>query len=203
MTTFYFVRHALTEHTGKRLSGWLPGVHLSDEGADQARGVAETLKDVPFAAVYSSPIDRTVETARLIAAKHGLQPKIRKELGEVRYGRWTDRPFKSLVRTKLWTTVQRWPSGARFPDGETLREVQDRAVDAVERLRGEHPKKTVCCVSHADVIKLITAHYLGVHIDLFQRIAISPVSITIIGVSSQGPYVMAVNAPGLPAGRTA
>lgn len=193
MTTFLFVRHGVTSHTGHRLSGWLPDIHLSEEGRAQAEAAAETLSKVPLKAIYSSPIDRTMETARAIAARHELEVKVTPAMGEVRYGRWTNRSFKTLARTKLWTTVQTFPSGARFPDGESLREVQARAVEEVERIRLEYPKKTVCCVSHADVIKLIAAHYLGMHIDLFQRIHIAPGSITAIAVDDSGPRVLALN----------
>jgi probable phosphomutase (TIGR03848 family) len=195
MTTFFFVRHGVTSHTGHKLLGWLPDVHLSDEGRAQAEAAAGMLEGVPFRAVFSSPIERTMETARVIAAPHGLEVETRPGMGEVHYGRWTNRSFKTLARTKLWTTVQRFPSGARFPDGESLREVQARAVEEVELIRAEYRKKTVCCVSHADVIKLIAAHYLGMHIDLFQRIDIAPASITAISVSDGGPRVLAVNAP--------
>jgi probable phosphoglycerate mutase len=195
MTTFFFVRHGVTSHTGHKLSGWLPDVHLSEAGRAQAEVTADLLAEVPFHAVYSSPIDRTMETARVIAERHKLEVRVAPAMGEVRYGKWTNRSFKTLARTKLWTTVQRFPSGVRFPEGETLREVQARAVDEVERLRFEHPRKMVCCVSHADVIKLIAAHYLGMHIDLFQRIDVAPASVTAIVVSDDGPRVLAVNAP--------
>jgi probable phosphoglycerate mutase len=195
VTTFFFVRHGLTSHTGHRLSGWLPDIHLSDEGRDQVKAVAERLERVPFKAIYSSPIERTRETANAIAERHKLDVEISPELGEVHYGKWTNRSFKTLVRTKLWATLQSFPSAARFPDGETLRAVQSRAVDEVERIRARHPKRTVCCVSHADVIKLIVAHYMGLHIDFFQRISISPASVTIISVSDGGPRVLALNAP--------
>jgi probable phosphoglycerate mutase len=195
MTAFYFVRHGVTSHTGHRLSGWMPGIHLTDEGRAQAEAAADTLARVPFKAIFSSPIERTMETAQAIAARHRLEVEVTDALGEVRYGRWTDRSFKALARTKLWTTVQRFPSGARFPDGETVRAVQARAVEEVERLRLEFPRKVLCCVSHADVIKLVAAHYLGVHIDLFQRIDVGPASITVISVGDEGPRVHALNAP--------
>jgi probable phosphomutase (TIGR03848 family) len=194
MTAFFFVRHGVTSHTGHRLSGWMPGIHLSGEGRSQAEAAAEMLGKVKLKAVFSSPIDRTMETARFIADRHGLKLQVSEAMGEVHYGRWTNRSFKSLVRTKLWTTVQRFPSGARFPDGESLREVQARAVEEVERLRVEYPRKAICCVSHADVIKLVAAHYLGMHIDLFQRIEVAPASITVISVADEGPRVHALNA---------
>jgi probable phosphomutase (TIGR03848 family) len=195
VTTFFLVRHAVTAHTGHKLSGRMPGVHLSDEGREQAEAVAARLERIPLDAVYSSPIDRTMETARPIAARHGLEVNSAPALSEIEFGRWTNRSFKALARTKMWSTVQRWPSGARFPEGETLRDVQSRAVDAVESLRARHPKKLVCCVSHADVIKLLAAHYLGLHIDLFQRIDIGPASVTVVAVSDVGPRVLALNAP--------
>ena len=194
MTTFFFVRHGLTSHTGHKLSGWLPDVHLSEEGRDQVKAVAERLEKVPFKAIYSSPIERATETADAIAERHNLEVEVTPELGEVHYGKWTNRSFKTLIRTKLWTTLQSFPSAARFPDGETLRAVQSRAVDEVERIRGRHPKRMVCCVSHADVIRLIAAHYMGLHIDLFQRISIAPASVTVISISDEGPRVLALNA---------
>ena len=193
MTTFYLVRHGVTSHTGNRLTGWTPGVHLTDDGRTEVEELARWLADVHLAAVYSSPIDRTLETARIIAGPHDLQVRTRRGLGEVQYGSWTNRPIRSLMKTKLWGTVQRFPSAARFPEGETLREVQARAVGEVEKLAAEHPKKAVCCVSHGDVIKLIAAHYLGVHIDLFQRIVIAPASVSVISVDPRGPYVLSLN----------
>jgi probable phosphoglycerate mutase len=198
MTTLFFVRHAVTSDTGHKLSGWLPGIHLSEEGRTQAEAAAQGLAKVPFKAIYSSPLERTLETARIIAAPHRLKVETRRPLGEVEYGRWTDRSLKSLMRTKLWGVVQRWPSAARFPDGETLGEVQARAVGEVEAIRSRHPKDVIGIVSHGDVIKLVTAHYLGVHIDLFQRIVIAPASWSVVGISDYGPKVLALNA--LPSG---
>jgi probable phosphomutase (TIGR03848 family) len=193
MTSLFLVRHGLTSHTGHRLTGWTPDVHLTEQGKGGVEALARWLADVPFKAVYSSPIDRTLETARLVAAPHGLSVRTRRGIGEVEYGKWTNRPLRSLMRTKLWGTVQRWPSAARFPDGETLREVQARAVTEVEKLAAEHPKDAICCVSHGDVIKLIAAHYLGVHIDLFQRIVIAPASVSVISLAGDAPHVLALN----------
>jgi probable phosphoglycerate mutase len=193
MTNLWFVRHALTPQTGKRLTGWTEGVGLSESGDGQALAIAEALKDVPFGAVYSSPLDRTIQTARAIARAQGLQVRQSRDLGEVDYGRWTNRPLKVLARTKLWGQVQRWPSGARFPDGETLRETQSRAIAEVEGIAAEHPGKSICLVSHADVIKLIAAHYLGAHIDLFQRIVIGPASISVVAIGERGPSVLCLN----------
>ena len=193
MTILYLVRHAVTEHTGKKLSGWMEDVPLSDEGRKQAEAVAERLEDHRIEAVYSSPIDRTLQTARPIARRHGLKVSGVRGIGEVEYGRWTNRSLKVLARTRLWAQIQRWPSAARFPDGETLREVQVRVVGAVEKIVEEHPKGRVCVVSHGDPIKLVCAHYLGLHIDLFQRIVIAPASVSVVAISGSGPAVLALN----------
>lgn len=193
MTTLFFVRHAVTAHTGQRLSGWMDGVHLTDEGKRQAETAADGLAHVEFDAIYSSPIDRTMETARAIAKRHALPVRVRRGIGEVEYGRWTNRPLKSLMRTKLWDVVLHQPSAVRFPDGESILEVQDRAVAEVEAIAADHPKGSVCCVSHGDVIKLVAAHYLGVHIDLYQRIVIGPASVSVIALTKGGPRVIALN----------
>ena len=193
MTTLFLVRHAVTADTGNRLTGWTEGVSLTEEGRAQAEIAAKGLAHVAFDAIYSSPIDRTMETAKAIARPHGMKVQSRRGIGEVHYGGWTNRPLKSLTRTKLWTTVQRFPSAARFPDGESVREVQARALSEIEKIAEEHPKGKVCCVSHGDVIKLIAAHYLGVHIDLFQRIVIGPASVSVISLTSYGPHILALN----------
>jgi probable phosphomutase (TIGR03848 family) len=198
MTSFFFVRHGVTTHTGHKLTGWLPGVSLSTDGRAEAEAAAAALEPIKFHAVFSSPLERTLETARIIAARQKTAVAVREDLGEVRYGRWTDRSLKSLRRTKLWSRVQHWPSGARFPEGESLREVQARAIAELERIRAQYPRGRVCCVSHADVIALVVAHFLGVHIDLFQRIVIGPGSITVVAVGDEGPRVLAVNVPPTP-----
>jgi len=203
VTTFFFVRHGVTAHTGHRLSGWMEGIHLTDEGREQAEAAAARLEDVPLKAIYSSPIERCYETAEAIAARHRLEIDVDHDIGEVDYGRWTNRPLKSLMRTKLWTTVQRWPSAMRFPEGETLRNVQFRAVNVIEDLAVRHPKQSVCCVSHGDVIKLVLAHYLGMHIDAYQRIAIAPASVSTFSIGAGPPHVSALNVPGLGAARGA
>lgn len=199
MTVFYFVRHGVTAHTGHKLTGWMEGVSLTDEGRGQAERAAESLADVDLEAVYSSPIDRTRETAEIVARPHRLKVKTSKGIGEVGYGAWTGRPLKVLARTKLWATLQKWPSSVRFPEGDTLREVQVRAVEETERLRERHPKGHVCVVSHADTIKLVLAHYMGIHIDLFQRIFIAPASVSVLHIGEHGPQILSLNA--LPAPR--
>lgn len=187
------VRHALTAHTGDRLSGWLPGIDLSEDGRGQVESLVERLRPIRLAAVYSSPIDRTMQTARPLAASKRLRVRRAPGLGEVRYGEWEGKRLSSLAKTKLWQQVQAWPSRARFPGGETLRETQGRAVLAVEKIAAAHPRGTVAAVTHADVIKLLVAHYAGVHVDLFQRFMVSPASVSALYIGRRGPAVLTVN----------
>jgi probable phosphoglycerate mutase len=180
MRLLLLLRHAVTDQTGARLSGWTPGVHLSAAGREQAEGLAGRLGPVPLDAVYASPLERCQETAATVADAKGLKVATLEDAGEVRYGDWTGRTLKELAKEPLWKVVQTTPSAARFPEGESLFEMQTRAVLAVERLREAHPGQTVALCSHADVIKALVCHYLGMHLDLFQRVEVSPASVTSI-----------------------
>ncbi|MFO7961258.1 MAG: MSMEG_4193 family putative phosphomutase [Nitriliruptoraceae bacterium] len=196
-TTLVLVRHATTAATGKRLGGWTPGVHLDDAGVAQAEATAERLATADIAAVYSSPLERTQDTARIVARAHGLRVRSRRGLGEVDYGDWTDKPLGQLRRRKLWQVVQSTPSRMAFPGGETIRGAQARAVDATEELAVEHRGAQVVCVSHADVIKAVVAHHLGMPLDTFQRLVISPASITVLHLPGQGhPVLLTCNDTG-------
>jgi probable phosphoglycerate mutase len=195
MRLLLLVRHAVTDHTGARLSGWMPGLHLSEEGQRQAKGLAERLGPVPVDALYASPLERCQETAAAVAEAKGLEVQTLEDVGEVRYGAWTGRTLKELGREPLWKVVQATPSAARFPEGESLFEMQARAVLAVERLRGAHPRRTVAVCSHADVIKALVCHYLGMHLDLFQRVVVSPASVTAIAFGPV-PYLVRLNDTG-------
>lgn len=195
MRVLLLVRHAVTEHTGARLSGWMPGLHLSEEGRRQSEGLAGRLEPVPLDAIYASPLERCQETAAAVADAKGLKVQTLEDVGEVRYGDWTGRTIKELGREPLWKVVQASPSAARFPEGESLYEMQARAVLAVERLREAHPGQTVAVCSHADVIKALTCHYLGMHLDLFQRVVVSPASVTAFAFGP-GPYLVRLNDTG-------
>lgn len=187
MTTIILVRHGENEWVKKhRLAGWLPDVHLNENGRLQAADAAERLAHLPIAAVYSSPVDRCMETAVYIADSYKLPIQQVEAIGEVRYGKWEGKKIKKLAKKPLWKTVQHYPSRMRFPEGETLRGVQSRAIDALEKLSEQHVDETIVVVSHADLIKLVVAHYLGTHIDLFQRIIISPASVSVLSLSADG-----------------
>jgi probable phosphomutase (TIGR03848 family) len=196
MALVLLIRHATTEATGRILTGWAPGHPLDEGGRDQAEALAERLSAVKLAAVYSSPIERCAETADAIAAKQRLPVRTDEDLGEVRYGDWTGRPLRVLARTRLWRQLMRAPSQTRFPNGETLAEVQVRAVSAVNSIAARHAGRTVAVCTHADVIRLLIAHYAGVHVDLFQRTAVSPASVTAVVLEGGSPRILRVNDTG-------
>jgi probable phosphomutase (TIGR03848 family) len=197
VATLVLVRHATTAATGKRLGGWTPGVHLDDAGVAQAEDVAQRLAEQPIAAVYASPLERTQETAKLVARPHRLRVRTRRGLGEVDYGDWTDEPLGRLRRRKLWDVVQRTPSRMSFPGGESIRGAQVRAVDETERLAADHVDETIVCVSHADIIKAVVAHHLAVPLDAFQRLVVSPASVTVLHLPAVGhPALLRFNDTG-------
>ncbi|HZD02014.1 MAG TPA: MSMEG_4193 family putative phosphomutase [Actinomycetes bacterium] len=195
MKRLLLLRHASTEQTGKRLSGWTPGVHLSERGVGEARALAERLAPLEIHAVYSSPLERCVQTATAVAEPRGLKVETVEDLGEVRYGDWTGRELSELAKQELWTLVRFHPSDVRFPGGESILEMQIRAVLACERLRAGHPGDTIAVCSHADVIKAVTAHYLGMHLDLFQRLVAGPASVTAFGFGPL-PHLLRLNSVG-------
>lgn len=197
MARLLLIRHAPTPETGVRLTGRLPGVSLGEDGRKAAEAMAARLSDLKLRAIYSSPIERTWETAQIVAAPHGLTPIEEPGLIEVDYGSWSGRTLKSLYRLKAWRTVQMTPSRMQFPAGEAIADAQRRAVAACETLAASHGNDTIGLVSHSDVIQTIVGHYLGQPLDLFHRIGISPSSVSVIDVPRQGvPVVVAVNTAG-------
>jgi probable phosphomutase (TIGR03848 family) len=196
MALLLLVRHALTDATGSRLSGNTPGVHLSERGRAQADHLARRLASIPVTSLFSSPLERCLETAAAIADGRGLEVHRLPALVEVGYGRWTGRPLAQLARTTLWKQVQGSPSSVRFPEGETLREVQERAVAALHELAARRPHGTVVAVTHADVIRLVLAHFAGVHLDLFQRLIVSPASVSAVVLGDRIPRVLRMNDTG-------
>jgi len=192
------VRHGTTPTTGKRLPGRAAGLHLSEKGQGQAALAAERIAALPKAptAVYASPLERARETAAPIARVLGLRVRTVPGLVEVDVGDWTEQPLARLYRAREWPTVQRWPGGFRFPDGESFAEMSVRSMDAVLGLVAEHPGETIVAVSHADPIKAIVAAAAGVPIDLMQRLVVSPCSISALLFTAGGPVVLCVNSTG-------
>ena len=188
MSHILLVRHGQNEWvSAKRLAGWTPGIHLNEQGLEEVNQLSARLVHLPIKAVYSSPLERCIETADIIANAHQLVPVAMEDLGEVHYGKWEGKKLKKLSKKRSWYAVQHFPGRFQFPNGEALRNVQNRGVNAIETLAGLHAGEMIAVVSHADVIKLVLAHYLGVHIDLFQRISVAPASVSILALSKKGP----------------
>jgi len=210
MPTVLLVRHGRsTANTSGVLAGWTPGVQLDDTGRRQAGALAERMAVLPLAAVVVSPLERCQQTAGALTAVDGPGPAPRpatvddERLGECRYGDWTGREIKTLVKDPLWKVVQAHPSAVVFPgpDGESMRGMQQRAVDAVRdwdaRIAAEHGDDALwVAVSHGDVIKAILADAFGTHLDSFQRIVVDPCSVSVVRYTATRPFVLRSNDSG-------
>lgn len=190
------VRHGLTDLTATRLVGRTPAISLNDAGREQAATLVSRLRALPLEAIYSSPMERALETAAPLAAARELPVRTEPGLDEVDYGEWTGRPYRELSRTELWKRVQQRPADARFPGGEAVREAQARVVGAIEGIFHRHPEGVVAAFSHADPIKLAVAHLIGLHADLFQRLGLDPASVTALRLGSGPPGLLRLNDAG-------
>ncbi|MCZ2816206.1 histidine phosphatase family protein [Modestobacter sp. VKM Ac-2984] len=200
MTTVVLLRHGrTTANTAGVLAGWTPGVQLDDAGQAQVQAVAQRLSAVPLAAVVSSPLERCQQTAGAVAEGRALDVQTDDRFGEARYGDWTGRPIKELVKEPLWKVVQQHPSAAVFPgpEGEGLAQTQARAVAAVREWNAKLGPDAVWLVcSHGDVIKSILADALGLHLDSFQRIVVDPASLSVVTYTDTRPFLVRVNDTG-------
>ena len=196
MPLFLLIRHGENDYvkTG-RLAGRLPEVHLNEKGHTQANLLAEKLASAPVKAVYSSPLERALETAAPIAAAINLPVIENAGLIEMDYGEWQNQKLKGLSRLKIWKLVQAAPSVMRFPSGERFAEAQMRIANTLlDILSCFEPKDVIICVSHADPIKLAVAYFIGLPLDMFQRLSVSPASITILALGESGGRLVALNA---------
>lgn len=197
------VRHGRTPTTGQVLPGRAAGLHLSEEGQAQAEAVAERIGQLADGsdgthrrrpvAVYASPLERTQETAKPIARRLGLRVRSDRGLLECDFGDWTGAKLADLAKKPEWATVQRNPSGFRFPSGESFLEMQTRMASALARLVERHRGETVVAVSHADPIKAVVAQAAGTPLDLFQRLTVAPCSVSALAYTGHGPFVLTVN----------
>ena len=182
----YLIRHSLTPETGKRLSSLDPDISLSAQGQTIADQLGEFLAPVPLDAIYTSPHQRCRQTASAVAKGRGIRPRLDRAFIEADYGKWLGRPLKSLYRLKAWQDLMANASRFRFPDGETLHEVQGRAVAGVEALAAKHPDEAIAVATHGDIVKVILAHYLGTPLDLSHRIDPRPASVSIVDIYRNG-----------------
>jgi probable phosphomutase (TIGR03848 family) len=198
ITVILLVRHGTTPTTGKVLPGRTAGLHLSEVGNAQAVAAAQrigALKKLPVA-IYSSPLERTRETAAPIAKAIGQRVRSERGLLEANMGTWTGQELRTLAKLPEWSTVQRWPSGFRFPDGESFLEMSSRIQQTLISLVAKHPGETVVAVSHADPIKAVLAGAAGMPLDHFQRLVVSPCSVSALAYGPDGTHVLCMNSTG-------
>lgn len=196
MTRFLLIRHATTDAVGKRLSGRTPGVHLNETGKAQARELAERLAKLPIAAIYSSPLERTMQTAAPLANLRQLKTEKAEDFLEIDFGAWTNRTFQELASEQQFQLFNTFRSSTRIPDGELMAEAQNRIISGLQKLTRKHRNETVAVVSHSDLIKAAVAYYAGIHLDLFQRIEISPASVSVLEVYDETARLLHINDTG-------
>lgn len=191
MTLLLLIRHADNDARRVQLVGRLPGIHLNEKGRRQAEDLAGFLRKAPIQAVYSSPMERAVETARPLAEVLNLPLQIENGVNEIDYGQWQGRPFRQLRRLKGWQAVLKTPSQVRFPSGETLEEVQQRAIAALTVL--SQGRRMIAVFTHADVIRLALASYLNMPLDSYHRLTIRPASLSIVALNEGTIHVVLMN----------
>jgi probable phosphoglycerate mutase len=190
------IRHGENEYVKtNKMAGRIPGIRLNEKGRKQAQALGEALKDFPITAIYSSPLERAMETAEPIAEARKLQIIQEPDLMDANIGKWEGKSWKVLSLTKAWKIVQQAPSRFRFPEGESFPEAQTRYVNVIERIVKKHykPKDIVAVIFHADPIKLVVAHLLGLPLDHFQRLSCNTGSLTMLHVSEAGANLIKLN----------
>jgi probable phosphoglycerate mutase len=195
MPIFLLIRHGDNDYLKEgRMPGRIPGIHLNETGRKQADDLACALADLPIKAIYSSPLERAVETAQPLAQAKGLEIQVRPGLIEGDVGKWEGKSIRFLRRQKLWSAVLASPSRVRFPGGESTLEIQSRLINEIEAMRTIHkPGDLIACFLHADPIKIITAHYTGLPLDNFQRLAVETGSVTVLMIGDPGIKLLGLN----------
>ena len=197
MTNVLLVRHGLTASTGQLLTGWTPGIGLDDRGRAQAGALAARLAGLELTAIVTSPLQRCRETVAAIANRRYVDTQIDERVGECQYGEWTGKRLAELENDPLWRVVQAHPSAVTFPGGESMRDMQHRAVTAVRDWNARlGPDATYLICTHGDVIKAIVADSLGLHLDQSQRIQADPCSLTVIRYTPLRPFLIRMNDTG-------
>jgi len=199
VSTVLLVRHGRTAaNAGGLLAGWTPGVDLDETGVAQAAALGQRMATLPLAAIVSSPLERCAQTAAaVLGVRTGLAVESEDRLGECHYGEWTGQHIKTLAKDPLWRVVQAHPSAVTFPGGESMRAMQDRAVDVVREVDARLGDDAVwVAVSHGDVIKAVLADAMGLHLDQFQRLVVDPCSVTAVRYTQLRPFVLRVNDTG-------
>jgi probable phosphoglycerate mutase len=192
MTIFHLLRHGERE-ASRTLVGRLPGYGLTARGRAEVAAAGERLAADNIAALYSSPLQRTRESAEIIAAKLGLPVAFRDDLLELDFGEWTGKTFDEIRDDPHWPAWSSQRSLAAIPGGETMRQVQRRVVEALIEIRERHAEQSVVIVSHGDVIRAALVFALGMPLDFYSRIEVAQGSLSTIRIDRGGIRVIATN----------
>ena len=194
MAIFLLIRHAMCDPVGRSIAGRAPGVSLNAQGRQQAKALARRLSSLEIEAVFSSPLERALETAWPIADERGLQVETLAGLNEIDFGEWTGRALEDLAPAAQWQLFNRYRSGTRIPDGETMLEVVARSVKELEGLQQTHSEGSLLAiVSHGDVLRGLIVHNLGMSLDLMFRLELDPASVSVLDLARQGPRLLLLN----------
>jgi broad specificity phosphatase PhoE len=194
MTTFFLIRHASCDGLGQTLWGRTPGIRLNEQGRLQAQRLAKRFEGMKFDKIYSSPLERALETAEPIARAMKLEVRKSDALNEIDFGEWSGKTFEQLDSDERWRHFNSCRSTASVPGGESFLEVQNRVLKEIDRLAHEHREARVAIVSHADPIKAVIGYFAATPIDLIQRFEISPCSVSVITLDEEGPRISRINA---------
>ncbi len=195
MTTFLLIRHGETDWLSERLSGRLPDVHLNELGRGKAEAVASMLQALSLDAVYSSPLERAMETAEPTARAAGKQILPDERLQEVDFGDLTGKPFSELRDTPIWRDVHVRPADVRYPGGESLPEVQERAVQMIHEIAADRESGIVALFTHADTIRLALAHFLQMPLAAYHALVTAPASVSVVSLNRKAVRVIGINLP--------
>jgi probable phosphoglycerate mutase len=196
MTTLLLIRHGMTDAVGRRLTGRLPGVHLNEQGKREVEALAKRLQNTPLSAIYSSPMERTLETARAIASHHELEVVEREALIESDFGDWSGRLLVDLDRDQSWLRFNGNRSGSPPPGGEHMTAIQARMADELVRIRDAHDDQTVAVVSHGDPLRAALCLFMGISIDLMQRIELGTASVSTLRLTRDSVTLLRLNDTG-------
>ncbi|HUR95354.1 MAG TPA: histidine phosphatase family protein [Gemmatimonadales bacterium] len=193
MVTVLLVRHATCDHVGRLIAGRAAGVSLNAEGRAEAERLADALCPMRIDAVYSGPLDRAMDTARLLAGRVGLPVRPAPGLDEMDFGQWTGRTLASLDHDPTWQAFNQSRDSTRIPGGELMAEAADRAMAELARFEREHPNGLVAAVSHADVIRGVLLRCLGLSLDCVHRLTVAPASVSAVRLFDAGAQVVSLN----------
>ncbi|HEX2919891.1 MAG TPA: histidine phosphatase family protein [Bacteroidales bacterium] len=195
MTEIVLIRHASTDHIGKILTGRQPGISINKEGTEQALTLSHRLARKKLSAIYCSPLDRAIQTAEYIAKSKGINLITSNDFNELDFGIWTGMKIDDLNNDPVFKRFNLFRSITRIPGGELILEAQYRIVNGILKVCLGYPETNIAIVSHSDMIKIAVTYFAGMHIDMMQRLEISPASVSIINLDVEYTRIILLNSP--------